>query len=250
MITSNVKQRIARRFFGGGFSKPTSSIYNRVSSSPIFQLYYELVANDIMNLCPEGKLLDVGTGPGRLLIALGERTSALQLSGIDLSPSMVEKAKENIAAAGCPEDVDVRVGNANHIPFADNSFDIVVSSGSIHFWQEPIIGVNELYRVVKPGGYAVIYDIVRNTPYENIRDLAKKYGKLRVALFWLHNFADSLYSREELAELARLTAFGEGSISFKGILCRMTLFKMAHFAATETANVRRIKGSEESIAAA
>jgi len=77
----------------------TSFLHKRLNPEVILRHHYELVAKDIAALCPEGKLLEVGSGAGQLLIALRRRSPSLQLSGIDLSSAMVEKARMNLAAA-------------------------------------------------------------------------------------------------------------------------------------------------------
>lgn len=224
------KQFILRRMFRNirpeGFAWPVSLCYNRLSLSSIYQHHYELVAKEAMAMCPEGKLLDVGTGPGRLLIAIRNHDSKLSLSGIDLSSSMVEEAKANLAAAGVTSDVEVKVGNSCHIPYPNNTFDIVVSTASLHRWSKPIDGLNEVYRVLKPNGHALIYDIVHDTPFENRKGIARAYGRIRLGLFWFRGFAESFYSQDELCDLARQTTFKECHLSFTGLLCRMTLFKM------------------------
>ncbi len=219
-------RRMVRSFRPEGIPWPASSFYNKLSSSSIYRHHYELVVKDVLALCPTGKLLDVGTGPGRLLIALQTRECTLQLCGIDLSPSMVETAKANLATAGAAADVDVRVGNVCHIPYEDNLFDIVVSTASLHRWSRPIEGLNELHRVLKPGGHALIYDIVSDTPYAQLRDMGRAFGRMRLGLFWFRGFAESFYSQEGLGDLARRTSFGDCKLDFVGILCRMTLFKM------------------------
>ncbi len=119
-------------------------------------------------------------------------------------------------------------GESCHIPYDDNVFDIVVSAASIHRWRKPIGGLNEIHRVLKPGGHALIYDIISDTPYQQLLEAARRFGRLRTALFWMRGFSESFYSRDGLGELAQSTAFGDSRISFSGILCRMTLFKMGH----------------------
>jgi ubiquinone/menaquinone biosynthesis C-methylase UbiE len=125
---------------------PGSVFYNLVSSTAIFQRHYELVADDILNYCKEGSLLDIGTGPGWLLLKLHQKAPQMRLVGIDSSAAMVVKAGENIASV---ESIEIKQGNARDIPFPDDCFDIVVSTASIHHWKEPTRGLNEVYRVLK-----------------------------------------------------------------------------------------------------
>ena len=104
---------------------PGTQIYNVVSKSRIFQRHYELIADDILSYCSEGSILDVGTGPGWLLLKLHEKSPGLRLTGLDASPSMVNKARKNMARVGLSKVVEIKKGNVNRMPFADNSFDAV-----------------------------------------------------------------------------------------------------------------------------
>ncbi|GBC60227.1 hypothetical protein DENIS_1178 [Desulfonema ishimotonii] len=121
------------------------------------------MADDILTCRARGRLLDIGTGPGWLLVKLHEKSSDLRLTGLDISAPMITTARKNIRRLGLSEHIYFREGTAAHLPFAGNSFDIVVSTGSLHHWKEPVRGLNEVYRVLCPGGYALIYDLVSDT---------------------------------------------------------------------------------------
>jgi ubiquinone/menaquinone biosynthesis C-methylase UbiE len=59
---------------------------------------------------------------------------------------MVTKARKNIAKAGLSNIIEVKEGTASRLPFSEGFFDIVVSTGSMHHWKEPIVGLNETRR--------------------------------------------------------------------------------------------------------
>jgi ubiquinone/menaquinone biosynthesis C-methylase UbiE len=204
---------------------PGTQIYNVVSKSRIFQHHYELIANDILNYRSEGSILDVGTGPGWLLVNLHEKSTGLKLTGLDASPSMVTKARKNMADTGLAGVVDMKEGNVNNMPFTDNSFDAVVSTGSIHHWKNPAEGLNNVYRVLKDGGYALMYDLVSDTPPSILKETAYQFGKLKTALFWLHSFEEPFYSRSDFESLAHTTFFKEGRTRFVGVMCCLILKK-------------------------
>src|SRR5437763_49815 len=77
----------------------------------------------------------------------------LSLTGVDLSADMVTAAERNLG-----DRATVRVGSATELPFPDRSFDLVVSSISMHHWDRPEAAVPELARVLRPGGRLRIYD--------------------------------------------------------------------------------------------
>lgn len=202
-----------------------ATFYNAMSATGIFQSHYEMVARDIMSHCPEGRILDIGTGPGRLLLRLHEQSQKVQLVGLDISPSMVAHARRNVARAGFSDSIDIGEGSASKMPFPNDSFDAVVSTGSIHHWKDPIAGLNEIFRVLKPGCHALVYDIVSDTPKHVLDETAQKFGRLRVMLFWLHAFEEPFLSQRSFELLARSTPFRESHTRFVGVLCCMTLKK-------------------------
>ena len=194
---------------------PGSVFYNSISSTAMFQHHYELVADDISSYCTHGLLLDIGTGPGRLLLKLHQKSPQMQLVGIDSSPAMVTKAKENTTGV---ESIDIREGNASNIPFSDGHFDIVVSTASIHHWKEPTKGLNEIWRVLKRGGRALIYDLASDTPQSILADCRREFGRFKTTLFWLHSFEEPFYNRRNFEALAQSTLFRNCQARFVGLL--------------------------------
>jgi len=73
------------------------------------------------------------------------------------------------------------IAGANALPFADGTFDRVVSTGSLHLWKEPVHALSEAHRVLKADGYALMYDLVRDMPKavcEDIRASARTLVKI------------------------------------------------------------------------
>lgn len=208
-----------------GIPWPGSALYNALSSSAIFQRHYELVAKDILNYCSQGVLLDIGTGPAWLLLKIHQDSPKMRLVGIDSSPAMVTKARQNIEAAGLFDYIEAKEGNADHVPFPDCSFDIVVSTASIHHWKEPTVGLNEVYRVLKEGGYALVYDLVSDTPAPIMEETRREFGRCKATLFWLLSFEEPFYTQGNFKALAKGTLFKSGQTCFVGLLCCLILKK-------------------------
>ncbi|HEX3232895.1 MAG TPA: class I SAM-dependent methyltransferase [Gemmatimonadales bacterium] len=99
------------------------------------------------------RVLDVGCGTGVLLGRLVGRSPFREVTGVDLSPGMVAQARRRL-----PASVRLLVGDAEALPFAAASFDVVVSASSFHYWTAPTRGLDELRRVLRPGGHLVITD--------------------------------------------------------------------------------------------
>lgn len=93
-------------------------------------------------------VLDVGTGTG--VAAVTAALKGARVSGLDLTPELVEQAKANASLAGVA--VDWRVGDAESLPFADGSFDVVVSQFGHMFAPRAEVAVREMLRVLRRGG--------------------------------------------------------------------------------------------------
>jgi ubiquinone/menaquinone biosynthesis C-methylase UbiE len=106
-----------------------------------------------------GRVLDIGTGSGRLAIELAKaRDCNFDIVAVDISENMIRKARENARRCGVADKIEFMVATAAALPFADNSFDIVVSYASLHHWFEPVTVFNEVSRVTRETGFAVIRD--------------------------------------------------------------------------------------------
>jgi len=215
-------RRLLKLVHPEGIPWPGSVLYNALSSTVIFQRHYELVADDVLQYCRQGSLLDIGTGPARLLLSLHQKCPQMKLLGIDSSPAMVTKAKENTAGV---DSIEIKQGSADKIPFPDNSFDIVISTASIHHWKHPTQSLNETYRVLKPAGFALIYDLVTDTPKSILADCRRQFGKFKTTLFWLHSFEEPFYNQRNFQSLAEPTLFKKGQTRFLGLLCCLILKK-------------------------
>ncbi|MGB9938835.1 class I SAM-dependent methyltransferase [Methanosarcina sp.] len=109
------------------------------------------------NSLPSGKrlkILDVGTGAGFLALLFAEMGH--NVTGIDLSAGMLEKAKHNADNMGL--EIDFFHGDAENLPFEDGSFDLVTNKFLLWTLQQPSFAVREWKRVLKPGGMVFAID--------------------------------------------------------------------------------------------
>jgi len=95
---------------------------------------------------PGQRVLDVGAGPGALTVLLAAEVGGASVAAIDPSTSFVAALRERL-----PE-IDARNATADAIPFASDAFDLAVAQLVVHFMPDPIAGIREMARVVRPGG--------------------------------------------------------------------------------------------------
>ncbi|XVS68227.1 class I SAM-dependent methyltransferase [Actinosynnema sp. CA-299493] len=105
---------------------------------------------------PGGVVLDVGTGPGRLLHAVAARRADLVLGGVDLSADMMAIAGSR--AGAWSSRITFQVADVASLPYPDDSVDVIVSTLSMHEWPDQRRAVAELGRVLRPGGVLAVYD--------------------------------------------------------------------------------------------
>src|SRR4051794_2996169 len=102
-------------------------------------------------------VLDAGAGTGFTTEGIVARVDATRVTMLDQSPHQLARSRAKPALAACPR----VLGDAENLPFADDSFDRYVSAGSIEYWPDPQRGIAEAYRVTRPGGVALVIGPVR-----------------------------------------------------------------------------------------
>ncbi len=108
-----------------------------------------------------GEVLDVGTGPARLPIALCRADRRLRVLGIDLAGPMIELARRNVLDAELADRIRFARGDAKSLPFPDGRFEAVVSNTIVHHIPDPAPALAEMARLVAPGGTLMIRDLAR-----------------------------------------------------------------------------------------
>jgi ubiquinone/menaquinone biosynthesis C-methylase UbiE len=123
----------------------------------VFAPVNPVIARQIVDRCKikRGNCIDIRSGLALLTIALAEITD-LSIYALDISENMYEIAKENIEAAGLSGRITPIVGDVHDMPFDDNAADLIMSRGSVFFWDERADAFKEIYRVLKPDGRGYI----------------------------------------------------------------------------------------------
>ena len=104
-----------------------------------------------------GDVLDVGCGSGQFTsILVNSLASFNSITGIDVDEEVLKNARESFPG----KDIVFQTASSHNLPFNDNSFDMAVISKALHHLENPERGLNEMYRVLKPGGlFLLIVDI-------------------------------------------------------------------------------------------
>jgi SAM-dependent methyltransferase len=127
----------------------------------LLRSFYSGVASDVGATVARGaRVLEIGCGPGRLSVLLARR-HGLDVTGVDLDPAMIDRARANADRASALDErrPSFEVADAAALPFDDASFDAVVSTLSMHHWADPGAGLAEIARVLRPGGPALIWEL-------------------------------------------------------------------------------------------
>jgi SAM-dependent methyltransferase len=153
----------------GGILIGHAGVYDTLTRLLLGPLYRRIAA-DVAAAAPDGaQVLEVGCGPGHLSIRLA-RQHGLDVTGLDLDPAMIARARAN---ADRPGNSDQRrpsfvLGDVAALAFPNGSFDLVVSTLSMHHWADPTAGLAEIGRVLRPGARALVWDFrpgVRPHPF-------------------------------------------------------------------------------------
>lgn len=136
-----------------------------------------------------GVAFDIGTGPGFLGLELSKITK-MKICFLDKSKQALDAAKESFDQIGVDNEVEFIQTNVENMEVEDNTADFVMSRGSMWFWEDKSKGLREIYRILKPGGVAVvggglgryIPDTMRSRILMKIQERLKKNNETRPSL--------------------------------------------------------------------
>jgi ubiquinone/menaquinone biosynthesis C-methylase UbiE len=178
---------------------------------------------------PSGaRVLEVAPGPGYLAIELARR--GFRVSGLDISESFVRIAREQARAEGL--DVDVQLGNASQMPYADASFDFVVCQAAFKNFSDPLGALNEIFRVLAPAGQAAIHDLRKEASREEIaaeiRSMKMSFmSRLWTRIVFRTFLLKNAYTDEGILRLARQSRFAGGELVHHGLGFELRLSRHA-----------------------
>ncbi|AFY19324.1 class I SAM-dependent methyltransferase [Pseudomonas sp. UW4] len=147
---------------------------------------------------PNGALdiLDIGSNTGSSTITIAEHFEASRITGIDIEEAMTKIAIKNIKRAKQNSRISFDTGDAQAMPYQNESFDLVVSSGSFAFIEKPEVAIEECYRVLKPDGFLIATEyFYKDTPPRALLNKITQHIDVDVSKFtfdyWVDAFINS-----------------------------------------------------------
>ena len=205
---------------------------------PIARWYAKITAKDLAEfrrlagtlagrLGAGGAVLEVAPGPGYLAIELA-KLGPYRVTGLDISRSFVRIAGENARRAGVS--VEFRHGNAAAMPFDPDSFDFLVCRAAFKNFSEPVKALDEMHRVLRPGGEALIIDLRSDVRPDEIDAHVNAMGLGRFDAFmtkltFRHMLIKRAYTADQFRSMAAASRFGAAAIELSPIGLGVTLRK-------------------------
>ncbi|MDQ7093540.1 methyltransferase domain-containing protein [Desulfosporosinus sp. PR] len=173
------------------------------------------------------QVLEVAPGPGFLAIELARR--GFVVTGVELSEDFVAIEKKNAQAEGVS--VEFKQGNASDLPLPEGKFDFVVCSAAFKNFSKPLKALDEMYRVLKPGGIALVLDMNRENTPEDIEEEMQNYPDMKgfdrffVKFSFKTFLRNGAYSQKEFQDMIAETRFARSEIKKYGIGFQVWLYK-------------------------
>ncbi|MFC6021981.1 class I SAM-dependent methyltransferase [Plantactinospora solaniradicis] len=190
--------------------------HNRGSASQL-DAYRKQAASFTDSLSPGAEILEIAPGPGYFAVELARR--GFGITGLDISHSFVEIAAGYARREGVT--VDFRHGDVAALPFPDGSFDVIVCQAAFKNFREPVRALNEMHRVLRSDGVAVVQDMSRDAGTADIRAEVSRMGLSRrdaaLTRLALRALRRRAFSAERFRQLAAASDFTTCTVSLDGI---------------------------------
>jgi ubiquinone/menaquinone biosynthesis C-methylase UbiE len=201
--------------------------YSGLRNTPRQIAEYRRQAAELTKDLPAGaRVLEVAPGPGYLAIEIG-RLGRFQVKGLDISRTFVQIASENATKAGVT--VEFQQGDAAIMPFEADAFDLIVCQAAFKNFQYPVSALDEMHRVLRNGGTAVIQDMSSEATHADIeREVqAMELGWLSrlTTKTTLEGLRRRAYTPARFKQLAAESAFGTCQTTSQGIGLEVRLTK-------------------------
>ena len=186
------------------------------------------LARRIADQLPRGSsVLEVAPGPGYFCIELA-KLGPYSITGLDISPTFVEIASKKAAAAGVR--VDFQQGNVSNMPFASDTFDFLLCRAAFKNFGQPVRALEEMCRVLKPGGRGLIVDLRKDASLESINHEVDGMGlnavnKVITKLVFRTFLLKTAYTKQQFQQMLAQAKFRTVDIHEAGIGFEISMTK-------------------------
>lgn len=165
-------------------------------------------ANEVVKHIKDGDyVLEIAPGAGYLSIELS-KLGKYKITGMDISRDLVEIARRNAKEAGV--DIDFQQGNVSNMPFHENEFNFIICVLAFKNFKEPLKALEEMHRVLKPGGTALIMDLNRKASMKVTKTVAENMGIKGIKAYIAGAIQrQGAYTRKEFESFISQTGFKE-----------------------------------------
>jgi len=176
--------------------------------------FEELARRVAGEISPGSPVLEVAPGPGYFAVELA-KLGDYRVTGLDISSTFVEIARANAASARVQ--AEFQRGDASRMPFDGERFDYIVCRAAFKNFSAPVAALQEMYRVLKPGGRALIIDLRRDASRDSLKQAARgmKAGAVNQAIVYLtfrFMLTRRAYTKVEFERMAGQTGFQTAEI--------------------------------------
>lgn len=149
-----------------------AKVYELADFSEVNQAFAERVVE--MVPCPYGVLIDIGCGPGDILVRiLGLKQTFMSL-GLDGSKTMLDLAQKRMKSEALENSVHLIQGDAKNLNFPGDRVDVVISNSLVHHLPDPLPFWQEVHRVCRPGGTILVQDLSRPDSPEEAKSIVER----------------------------------------------------------------------------
>ena len=185
-MRSTLISLIPKRFLSAQFRQP-SGLFGKIVMGDLLNKGNEKInylVVEQLDIQPTDRLLDIGFGGGVAIEEMLKTIDTGKISGVDFSEVMVEQGKHKFKDSISTDKVSIEFADVRKLPFEKDTFDKVCTVNTIYFWEDPLVSLREIRRVMKSNGKLVIG--IRSA--DKMKDLP-----------FIHNF--KLYAPEAVRDL-------------------------------------------------
>lgn len=184
--------------------------YTASAVDPWDKLIISRLIDESATRAPGGRLLDIGTGTAIVLVKLCEldQFRDVELIGMDYYEDMVETARKRVERAGLFNRIRIDREDVHALSYPEGFARYVISKSTIHHWAKPVKAFKEIYRVLEPGGVAIIHEIRRDADPQIIQG----FNEMRKAAGVGPTHLEEKYTPNEVRHMCEQAGIAESTL--------------------------------------